>query len=433
MNNRREIMKVSVGRILMLVENPFPQDNRVRNEAVRLARAGYQVSVIAKKYPNQRIRDTFEGIQIYRVPWFEVFKKSIESQSKFVAKFYNIGTKFGYLAEYFYYTLAAFCYSIYISLERGFDVLHLHNPPNSLFWVGVFHKLFGKKFVFDHHDLSPELFLSRYNTSGGLIYKILLLEEKLCLRVANVVIATNESYKAIDIKRGNKKAEEIFIVRNGPDLKKFQPVKPDGELKKMGKTILIYIGVMGPQDGVDYLLRSLHHLANTFNRKDFYCVIVGYGDSLQDLKNLREELRLEDYCRFTDEIPFKELLTYLSTADIGLDPNPSNPLNDHSTWIKVMEYMSLGKPLVCFDLKETHFSAQDAAVYATPNDEKEYAQAIITLMDDPELRKKKGEFGRQRVYNELAWEIVSRNLLDAYKYLLPNKVPANMKVSTKAS
>ena len=426
-------MKASVGRILMLVENPFPQDHRVRNEAVRLAEAGYQVSVIAKKYPNQKITDTFMGIHIYRVPWFEVFKKSTESRSRLVSKLYNIGTKLGYITEYVYYTVAAFIYSIYISLTRGFDVLHLHNPPNTLFWVGFFHKFFGKKFVFDHHDLSPELFLSRYNTQGGIIYKTLLLEEKLCLRTANVVIATNESYKAIDMKRGNKKPEDIFIVRNGPDLNKFKPVEPDEELKKMGKTILIYIGVMGPQDGVDYFLRSLYHLVNDYNRKDFYCVIVGYGDSLQDLKNLRVELKLEDYCRFTDEIPFADLIKYLSTADIGLDPNPSNPLNDHSTWIKVMEYMALGKPIVAFDLKETHFSAQDAAIYVTPNDEKEYARAIRTLMDDPELRKKKGEYGKQRVYNELAWEKVSVKLLDAYRYLLPNKIPANLKVTTESN
>lgn len=426
-------MKESVGRVLMLVENPFPQDHRVRNEAVKLATSGYQVSVIAKKYPNQPITETFQGIHIYRVPWFEVLKKSTESNSRFISKLYNIGTKIGYITEYLYYTIASFFFSIYISLTRGFDVLHLHNPPNTLFWVGAFHKLFGKKFVFDHHDLSPELFLSRYNIQGGLIYKTLLLEEKLCLRAANVVIATNESYKAIDMKRGNKKAEDIFIVRNGPDLNKMKPVEPDPELKKMGKTILIYIGVMGPQDGVDYLLRSLYHLVNDYNRKDFYCVIVGYGDSLEDLKKLRVELKLEDYCRFTEEIPFADLLRYLSTADIGLDPNPSNPLNNHSTWIKVMEYMALGKPIVAFDLKETHYSAQDAAIYVTPNNEKEFAQAIITLIDNPDLRKQKGEFAKQRVYNELAWEKVSVKLLDAYKYLLPNKIPVSLKTTAQSN
>jgi glycosyltransferase involved in cell wall biosynthesis len=170
-------------------------------------------------------------------------------------------------------------------------------------------------------------------------------------------------------------------------------------------------------------------MVNKFNRKDFYCVIVGYGDSLEDLKNLRIELKLEEYCRFTEEIPFKDLLRYLSTADIGIDPNPSNPLNDHSTWIKVMEYMSMSKPMVCFDLKETHYSAQEAALYVQPNNEEDYAKAIITLIDNPELRKKMGEYGRQRIINELSWDKVSEKLLNAYKYLLPNKIPTNLKVS----
>ena len=268
--------------------------------------------------------------------------------------------------------------------------------------------------------LSPELFLSRYNTKGGIIHKILLLEEKLCLRSANLVIATNESYKEIDILRGKKRPEDIFVVRNGPDLNLFKLVEPDQDLKKTGKTILVYIGIMGPQDGVDYLLRSLHILISMFNRKDFYCLIIGPGDSLNDLKNLREELNLKEYCDFTGKIPFSDLLRYLSTADICVDPNPSNPLNDYSTWIKVMEYMSLGKPIVSYNLKETRYSAQGAALYATPNNEREFSQKIIQLIDTPSLREEMGQFGMNRVKNELAWDIVSENLLLAYKKLFNN-------------
>lgn len=424
-------MKESAGKILMIVENPYPQDTRVRNEATKLNNAGYQVTVIAKKYPNQILVENVLGVKVYRVPWFEVFKKSTESKSSFIKFFFKIATKLGYIIEYFYFTFAAFIYSFIILIKEGFDVVHQHNPPNTLFVIGLFYRLLGKKFVFDHHDLSPELYLSRYKTEGGFIYKVLLLEEKLCLRSANLIIATNESYKEIDIKRGNKKSEEIFIVRNGPDLSLFKEVDPDKELKASGKKILVYIGVMGPQDGVDYLLRSLYILVNEFNRKDFYCVIIGPGDSLNDLIQLREELKLQDYCRFTGKIPFADLLRYLSTADICVDPNPSNPLNDYSTWIKVMEYMSLGKPIVSYNLKETRFSAQDAAVYATPNDEKEFAQKIIELMDNPGLREQMGRFGRLRVKNELAWEIVSENLLSAYKKLLPDKIPA--KVRTRSA
>ena len=414
----------------MIVENSFPLDPRVNNEATKLADAGYKVSVIAKKYPDQTMQETLFGVNIYRVPWFEVFKKSTESNSKLVSLFFKIATKVGYIIEYFYFTLVAFLFSFYVFIKVGFDVVHLHNPPNTLFVIGLFYRLFGKKFVFDHHDLSPELFLSRYNAKGGIIPKILLLEEKLCLRSANLVIATNESYKEIDIKRGKKKPEDIFVVRNGPDLNLFKPVEPDLDLKKTGKIILVYIGVMGPQDGVDYLLRSLHILANEFNRKDFYCVIIGHGDSVGDLRKLREELNLQEYCILTGEIPFNDLLKYLSTADICVDPNPSNPLNDYSTWIKVMEYMSLSKPIVCYNLKETRYSAQRAGLYATPNNEREFAEKIIQLIDDPKLRDEMGEFGKQRVEKELAWNIVSENLLAAYRKLLPDKLPVKIKVSS---
>lgn len=424
-------MKESAGKILMIVENPYPQDTRVRNEANKLFKAGYKVCVIAKKYPNQTLSEDVFGVKVYRVPWFEVFRKTTEAKSLIVKILYKIGTKLGYIIEYFYFTFAAFLYSFIILLKEGFDVVHLHNPPNTLFIIGLFYRIFGKKFVFDHHDLSPELYLSRYKTTGGLIHKILLLEEKLCLRSANIVIATNESYKEIDIVRGKKKPDDIFIVRNGPDLNIFREVEPDYELKNSGKKILVYIGVMGPQDGVDYLLRSLHILVNTFNRKDFYCVIIGPGDILDDLKEMREELKLQDYCRFTGKIPFDDLLKYLSTADICVDPNPSSPLNDYSTWIKVMEYMSLGKPIVSYNLKETRYSAQNAALYATPNDEKEFAEKIIELMDNPHLRKEMGNYGKQRVKNELAWEIVSENLLTAYKKLLPDKI--SVKAETRSA
>lgn len=415
-------MKEFAGKILMIVENPYPQDTRVRNEATCLNNSGYQVSVIAKKYPNQSNTETVNGIKVYRVPWFKVFDKTIESKSKALSLIYKIATKLGYIIEYFYYTIAAFIYSLYVFLKFGLDVVHIHNPPNTLFIIGLFYRIIGKKFIFDHHDLSPELFLSRYKTNGGLIHKILLLEEKLCLKSANLVIATNESYKSIDIKRGGKKPDDIFIVRNGPDLNKFKEVPPDEKLKSIGKFILVYIGEMGPQDGVDYLLHSLKHLVTEYNRKDFYCVIIGKGDAVPDLINLKTELKLDEFVKFTGHIPFEELLKYLSSADICLDPNPSNPLNDYSTWIKIMEYMSLGKPIVSFDLKETRFSAQQAAIYATPNDTKEYAEKIVTLMNNQELRHNMSIFGRDRVKKELAWEIVSQNLLAAYKKLLSDSV-----------
>jgi glycosyltransferase involved in cell wall biosynthesis len=412
-------MKAKKSRILMLTESAFPNDTRVRNEAYALTNAGYNVSVIAlRRYDYEKPTEFVNGVNVYRVPEVVLFKKTESSKSWLQIQLYRIKSAVGYIFEYFYFTFACFLVSVYLAIKEGFDAVHLHNPPNTLFIIGLFYRMFGKKFVFDHHDLEPELYLSRYGIETSFIYKVLLLEEKLCLKSANIVIATNESYKEIEIKRGNLKQGKIFVVRNGPDLQTFRPVDSDKELQNMGKKILVYIGVMGPQDGVDHLLRSLGEIVYSMGRTDLYSVIVGRGDAVEDLKVLRDELQLRDYVRFTGRIPIEDLLRYLTTADICLDPNPSNPLNDSSTWIKVMEYMALAKPIVSFDLKETRYSAQEAAIYVPPNDEKEYAKAIVKLMDDPHQRVKMGAFGQKRVKEELAWQHVSKNLLLAYESLL---------------
>lgn len=402
----------------MLVENPYPRDTRVRNEAAALTGAGYHVTVIALRFKGELRKEEVDGVTVYRLPLVEVFQKSSKSRSRGKNVLNRIKSTVGYIFEYLYFTSMCFFLSTYLAVKDGFDVIHIHNPPNMLFLIGGFYRLFGKRFVFDHHDLAPELFLSRYRTSNGLFYRILLWEEKLCLKLANRVIATNESYKEIDVLRGNIGPEKVIVVRNGPDLDYLTPVAPDKKLKSLDKTILIYVGMMGPQDGVDYLLRSLHHCVIKYRRTDFYCIIIGRGDAVPDLKNLSRELGLETLVRFTDWIPKADLLRYLSTADIGLDPNPSSPLNDVSTWIKVMEYMAFGLPVVSFDLKETRFTAQQAAIYAKPNDTEDYARAIVTLMDDPEQRKRMAEFGRQRVEIELAWQQVSKNLIFGYNQLL---------------
>jgi glycosyltransferase involved in cell wall biosynthesis len=268
------------------------------------------------------------------------------------------------------------------------------------------------------NDLSPELYLSRFGAHDGIVHKGLLLIEKLCLRTANIVISTNESYKKIVLQRGNKKPENVIVVRNGPDLNRIKLIPPDEELRKMNRTVLGYLGALNPQDGVDYLLRSIRYLAYEIGRKDFYCVIVGRGDAFEDLKKLAHDLDIDQFVRLTGYIPDEDMLRYLSTADICVDPDPSSPLNDVSTWIKVMEYMALGKPIVSFDLKETRFSAQEAAIYVTPNNEEEFAEAIVSLMDNPDKRAKMGAFGQKRIKEKLAWQHVSKNLLYAYEWLL---------------
>jgi glycosyltransferase involved in cell wall biosynthesis len=415
-------MKAVKGRILMLTESAFPADTRVRNESNALVNAGYKVGVIAiRKNKHEKMIDKVNGVTVYRVPEVALFKKSMSAKSRVRVKLYRIKSAGGYIIEYCYFTFACLLVSVYLAMREGFQVIHIHNPPNTLFVIGAIYRLLGKQFVFDHHDLAPELYVSRYGVEKDMIYNMLLMEEKLCLRVANVVITPNESYKEIDMKRGKIKSGKIFVVRNGPDVETIHEVASDEALQNKGKKILAYIGVMGPQDGVDYLLRSLREIAYSMKRSDFYCIIIGRGDAVQDLMALRDKLELEDFVYFTGHIPIGDALRYLSTADICLDPNPSNPLNDFSTWIKVMEYMALGKPIVSYDLKETRYSAQEAAIYVTPNDEREFAKGIVSLMDDPCKRAKMGEFGRRRVMDQLAWHHVSKNLLLAYESILSSE------------
>jgi glycosyltransferase involved in cell wall biosynthesis len=409
-------MKEYAGSVLMFVENGFPADSRVRNEAFTLAANGYKVTVIALRGPAEARRETVGGVTVYRIRRLTLFEKLPGARpSGMKALLGRLSVVGGYLAEYIYFTAACLVLSWYIALREGFDVAHAHNPPDTLFVVGAIHKLFGRKFVFDHHDLSAELYLSRYRkTTEGSVTWVLKLLEKLSVTLADVVIETNESYRAIDVRRNGIDPDKVFIVRNGPDLARVRLVEPDQRLRSMGRTILGYVGAMNPQDGVDYLLRALSRLVHDLGRTDFYCVLIGDGDSRAALESQAIELKVADRVLFTGFIPEEDLWRYLSSADICLDPNPSSPLNDVSTWIKVMEYMALGKPVISFDLKETRSTASDAALYVTPNDETGFAEAIAQLMDDPVRRHKMGEFGTRRVQSHLGWHITSQNLVKAY-------------------
>jgi glycosyltransferase involved in cell wall biosynthesis len=403
----------------MLVENCFPADTRVRNEAFTLAANGFTVSVIALRGRAEARREVVRGVTVYRIPRLTLFEKLPEAKHSRITTLLNwLRVVVGYFSEYVYFTSACLVLSLYIAAIEGVDVVHAHNPPDTLFIVGAIHKLLGKKFVFDHHDLSAELYLSRYNKiSDDAVTRVLKLLEQLSVKLADVVIATNESYRAIDVQRNGIDPDKVYIVRNGPDLARVRLVEPDPRLTSMGQTILGYVGAMNPQDGVDYLLRALRHLVHDLKRTDFYCVLIGDGDSRAALEAQAVELGVADRVMFTGFIPEEELLRYLSTADICLDPNPSSPLNDVSTWIKVMEYMALGKPIISFDLKETRYSSADAAVYVTPNDEAQFADAIAQLMNDPARRRRMGESGATRVHNALGWHVTSQNLVKAYDRL----------------
>jgi glycosyltransferase involved in cell wall biosynthesis len=398
-------VKASVkNRILMLLENlPYPQDVRVRREATALAAAGYRVTVICPSAPGQPSRETVNGVRVYRYA-------PPRAASGFL----------GYLWEYGYSMAASFAISLVILFDGGFDAIHAHNPPETFVFIAMFYKLFGKRFVFDHHDLSPEMYQARFSgKSSRIVHAVLVWLERLTCKFADHVIATNESYKKLEMDRDAVAATSITVVRNGIELNRLDSVKPDPILRQKAKTIIGYVGVMGFQDGVDYLLRALHHLVHDFGRTGFYCALIGGGDAWPNLKKLVSELALDEYVWLPGFVFGDDLRRYLSAADICVVPDPSNPYNDRSTMVKIMEYMALGKPIVAFDLPEHRFSAQQAAVYVRGNDEVAFARAIAGLMDDPLRRERLGAFGKQRIKNELAWDFSVPKLLAVYRKVLP--------------
>lgn len=402
----------------MFVENAYPNDTRVRNEAEALTEAGYSVTVVGLRKVGQRRAEEVNGVRVYRLPRLELFEKTpCENPTVIQRISLKVKSLVGYVSEYLYFTGACCVMSVYVAIKHGFDVIHAHNPPDTLWMVALPWRLLGKKFVFDHHDLCPELYRSRYGVQPDLISRVLQFVEWGNLKLAHVTIATNDSYKQIQIERGGRHPNSVFVVRNGPSQKRMDIPEPSRRLREMGKTILVYVGSLNPQDGVDYLLRALKILVYDLKRDDFHCVVIGSGDSLEDLRALATRLNLNGHLELTGYISDQELQETLAAADICMDPDPSSPLNDVSTWIKIMEYMAHGKPIVSFDLKETRYSAQDAALFVPCNDEMAFAQATAKLMDDPGLRERMGRFGRERVRKELQWSVVSKNLVNAYASL----------------
>jgi glycosyltransferase involved in cell wall biosynthesis len=386
-------------RVLLLVENnPYPQDFRVRREAHSLRDAGCRVTVIAPRDPNQSWMETLDGVIVYRFPAPP-----------------GGGGILTYGFEFAYATFSILLLTVWVWFRTGVDVIHAANPPDTLFVVGAMFKAFGKRFVFDQHDLAPEIYLSRFGHSHeDLVYRILRLLERCSYALADVVIVTNQSYKQLAVTRGHKRAEEIFAVRNGPPFS-YQAVDPHPSLVGRAKYLIGYVGTIGPQDGVDYWLRAVHQLVFTFERRDFLAVIIGNGDALPGLQVLAKELKIDRYVWFTGRLSEFQVCAYLSAVHVCVQPDPLSPLNDKSTMNKLMEYMALGKPTVAFDLAETRYSAQDAALYVQPNSEEEFARRVNWLLDNPLECKTMGEFGRRRVSEALAWEYSERELLRAYK------------------
>ena len=390
-----------VRKVLILVENlPSPFDRRVWQEATALRDAGYTVSIVCPTGPGCESRfEAIENIHIWRYPL------PVEGE----------GAR-GYAIEYSAALLWTFVLAWKVYFARGFDVIHACNPPDLFFLIGGFFKLLGKKFLFDHHDINPELYEAKFGRRDRM-HRLLLMLERWSFRTADVSIATNESYRKIAIDRGGMPPERVFVVRSGPSLERMRLTAPDPALKRGHRYLVGYVGVMGRQEGIDYLLKAARHIVLGLGRRDVHFGLVGGGTSLPQLRKLAEDLQIAPFVTFTGRVPDDAMLAMLNTADVCVNPDVANDMNDKSTMNKIMEYMALAKPIVQFDLTEGRYSAQEASLYARRNDPIDLAEKILELLDDPARRARMGEYGRQRVENELEWRHEIPKLITAYETL----------------
>ncbi len=395
-------------KVLIIVENlPVPFDTRVWQEATTLAAHGYTVSVICptgKGYTS--LRETLQGVHIFRHP--------LPTEGN---------GAWGYLREY----AAALHHEIRLAQqvykEIGFDVIHGCNPPDDIFLVALFFRRHGVRYVFDHHDICPELFDAKFGTreqrgwAKNLLYKTQTWLERQTYKHCTFAFVTNESYRQIALTRGGKAPERVIILRSGPKLERLT-IEPPVESIKRGKKYMVgYVGVIGQQEGIEYILSAAHYCKTTLHRDDIFWGIVGGGPHLEALRAQCTQMGLDDCVEFSGRVPDATLLAYLNTADVCVNSDTYNEMNDKSTMNKILEYMALAKPIVQFDLTEGRYSAQQAALYAAHNDAKDMAEKIVYLLDRPALRATMGEYGRQRVVSTLSWEHTSKALLEGYEKL----------------
>jgi len=392
-----------VTRVLIIVQNlPVPFDRRVWLECQALTSAGYRVAVVCPKGSGDPAYEVVDTVELYK---YRPYAPG--------------GSKFSFIAEYAYSFFATAWGLLKARRSGRFAVIQACNPPD-IFWplARTFRALEGTRFVFDHHDLCPELYESRFPGGAKLPYRGLRALERRTHRAADHVISTNDSYREIALSRSGKQATDVTVVRTGPDPQRLRRGQAWPELRQGRRFLAAYIGVMGPQDGVDIVVRAADIVVHRLGRDDIAFTLIGSGDCFDDLVALRDELGLAGHVEFTGRAPDELVARILSTADVGLSPDPKNPLNDVSTMNKTMEYMAFELPVVAFDLRETRVSAGDAAVYAKPNDEREYAEAIVALMDDEPRRTLLGKLGRVRVEQELAWSHQQRAYLGVYRRLV---------------
>jgi glycosyltransferase involved in cell wall biosynthesis len=385
-------------RVLIIVENlPVPFDRRVWQEARTLKAAGAEVSIICPTGKgHEAVYEVIDGIHIHRhtLPL-------------------DAGSAAGYLREYSAALWAETRLAWRVFFGVGFDTIHACNPPDLIFLVALPFKLLGKRFIFDHHDINPELYEAKFN-KRGFFWRLLVLFERLTFRLADVSIATNDSYREIACTRGGMAPDKVFTVRSGPDIGRIKAVPPNPAFRNGRRYLVGYVGVMGDQEGVDLLLEAVDHMVHKLGRNDVQFCLVGGGPSLESLKAMSARLGLEDHVTFLGRAPDRELFEVLSTADVCVNPDRVNPMNDLSTMNKILEYMAVEKPIVQFDVKEGRVSAGDASLYAAKNDPVDFADKIVALLGDDEARKRMGRYGRERVVRELSWQTQIPTLIAAY-------------------
>lgn len=397
-----------MSRILVIVQNlPVPFDRRVWLECHALVSAGHDVAVVCPKGDGDPGYQVIDTVQIYK---YRPYAPG--------------GSKLGFISEYVYSFLATAWLTLRARRAGRFAVMQACNPPD-IFWpiALLLRALDHTEFVFDHHDLCPELYESRFPDGPRLPYRALRALERRTHRTARHVIATNDSYRDVAIRRSGKSPADVTVVRTGPDPGRLVRGEAKPELRRGRRYVAAYIGVMGPQDGVDIVVRAADVVVHQLHRDDIAFTLIGKGDCFDELVALRDQLDLAGHVEFTGRAPDSLVAEIMSTADVGLSPDPKNPLNDVSTMNKTMEYMAYELPVVAFDLRETRVSAGDAAVYVTPNDVEEYAKAIVQLVDDEDRRARLGKTGRVRVEQELAWSYQRRAYLDVYRRLLGDAAP----------
>lgn len=387
--------------MLIIVQNmSVPLDRRVWQECRALVEAGYGVSVICPRGPNQRAHEVVDSVRIHTYPPAPPTR--------------GIGS---YVYEFIYCWIRTLVLSLYVLRHEGFDVIQACNPPDTYFALGRLYRIIGKRFVYDQHDLCPEVYVSRFERSGGFLYHCLRFLERVTYRSADHIIVTNESYRSVAQRRGGVPVERTTVVRSGPDPTRMVRAVAQPDLRNGRSFLCCWLGIMGPQDGVDMLLRSIAVFVHDERRHDCHFALLGYGDCLNELKALCTELKLDPWVSFPGRADPAMVEAYLSTADIGLSADPLSPLNDVSTMNKTMEYMAYELPVVAYDLKETRVSAGPSAVYVRPNEIDAYARAVSALLDDPERRHSMGAVGRRRIEDNLAWQKQAPDYVDAYDRL----------------